>query len=163
MDIKSFVAANAEISLTEGKAPIVSMYSGVEGIKHIYEDTLTLPNTEAIYAFLNPSSVDPTIYKWLTTEYVKARVEKGIFANVFVTGPKNAQEVETYKNGDTTELRKTFIVEDFDKPFECEVDIYGDKIALINYKPNELYGIIINNATIVSTIKAFYLHYLWKL
>lgn len=163
MDITKIVSTAIQVSDEKDKEPILTYLEGIEGIKNIYLDTLKLPKGETIYAVLNPEKVHPEIYHWLTTDYVKLRVKKGIYAHVFVTGGQDSERTKLYKELDTKENRTTHIVEAYDKPFECEINIYGDKVAFINYNPKgKLVGIIIHHKIIVSTLKAFYLHYLWK-
>jgi len=163
MDIQKIITEAVSIQAPNSTKPIITFYSGIEGIKNIYLDTLTIPPGEAIYAFLNPETTDPKIYSWLTEYYVKERIKKGIFAHVFVTGDQNSEKLKKYKEDDVVEKRTTYVVEDFGQPFRCEINIYLDKVALIDYTPNgEVIGILIQNETIASTLKAFYLHYLWK-
>ncbi len=95
---------------------------------------------------------------------LQERAKKGILAHVFVNNGKESQRAKKYKELDDQEKRITHFVEDYNKPFESEVNIYGEKVAFINYTPKEeLVGIIIHHQLIASTIKAFYLHYLWKI
>lgn len=150
--------------LTPDAKDLITYCHGVEGIINIYQDTLNLPPEEIIYAFLNPEDVHDEVYRWLTQEYIEKRVSKGIFAHVFVTNGHNSPRALKYKELDEKEKRITHFVESYDKPFECEVDIYGDKVAFINYNPKEpLFGIVINHPIIARTLKSFYLHYLWKM
>jgi len=152
-----------QIKSSKGDNPLVQVYKGIEGIKEVYKDTLTLAPEDHLYAFLNPDNVHPDIYNWLTTDYVKERVEKNIHAVSFVSSKEKGSQGEAYKVNEKAELRETHFVDDFDFPFESEVIIYGGKIAFINFNPKaELVGIIINHPTIYETVKSFYLHYLWK-
>jgi hypothetical protein len=164
MDIDQAITGAINILPKGGQKPIITYYSGIEGIKKIYIDTLNLPAGEVIYAFLNPNEVHDALYNWLTSEYIAQRVKNGIQAHVFITDKHDSPRVARYKKLDDKENRITHIVESYNKPFECEVDIYGGKIAFINYNPKaEIMGIIINHPIIASTLKAFYLHYLWKI
>jgi hypothetical protein len=123
-----------------------------------------LSSDQALYAFLNPEEVHDELYEWLTTVYVKERIKRGIIAHVYISNGKESLRAKKYMESDEAEKRVTHFVEDFGKPFECEVDIYGDKIAIINYNPKgELVGILIHHPVITATIKSFYLHYLWKM
>jgi sugar-specific transcriptional regulator TrmB len=164
MNLQKVVADAVDLYTPTSSGPVVSVYSGIEGIKEIYLDTLKLSGDQMIYAFLNPEEVHKDIYSWLTTEYVKERVKRGIAAHVYISGKKDSDHAAKYMASDEAEKRTTHYVEDFGKPFECEVDIYGDKVALINYNPkDELMGIIIHHPIIVQTIRSFYLHFFWKM
>ncbi len=156
------VSDAVEVYSKTSKEPIVTVYNGIEGIKAIYLDTLALTPDQTIYAFLNPEDIDDELYKWLNDVYIKERVKRGITAHVFVSN-KDAPKSKKYLESSEEEKRIVQIVEDFGIPFECEVDIYGNKVALINYNPKgEISGMIIHHPVIANTIKSFYLHFFWK-
>lgn len=164
MNIQKIVSDAVAVYSKTSKKPIVTVYSGIEGIKAIYMDTLTLSSNETIYALLNPEDIHPDILEWLKSYYIPERIKKNIDAHVFISNPKHLPLTAEYRKHDEERKRVTTFVEDFGKPFECEIDIYGDKVAMINYDPkDELGGIIIHHPALVRTIKSFYLHYLWKM
>ncbi len=162
MNIQKVISDAVAVYSKTSKEPIVTVFNGVEGIKSIYLDTLSLTPDQTIYAFLNPQDIDEHLYEWLDTFYVKERVKKNIAAHVFISSSTSAKS-KKYLESSQEEKRTVEIVEDFGKPFECEVDIYGDKVALINYNPKgEISGMIIHHPVIASTIKSFYLHFFWR-
>lgn len=164
MTIQKVVSDAVEVFSKNSSAPIVTFYSGIEGIKQIYLDTLTISPEEPIYAFLNPEAVNDDIYQWLTTYYAAERARLGITAHVFISGDKESKRALDYQQHSDDELRITHFIESYGKPFESEVNIYGDKVAMISYNPNaEIVGVVINHPALVATLKSFYLHYLWKL
>lgn len=132
--------------------PVVTIYEGIEGLKQIYEDTLT--EDKPIFAVLQTAEVEPEIYQWLTKSYAKMRVKKNIPAKVIVASGKWSA---SYIQKDKKELRESIIVPSEKFPFKHEVDIYGDKVAFINYKKAEaLIGIIIKHPQIAQTMKAWF-------
>ncbi len=132
--------------------PIVTLFEGVQGLKQIYEDTLR--EGKPIYAALLPYEIDEELRKWLRTTYLKKRTTMKIHANVLIASNSFAS---TYKQEDTKYERTTFIVPQKKFPFQQEVNIYGDKVAIMNYKKGEhLIGMIIHNPLIAKTFKALY-------
>lgn len=132
--------------------PVVTIYEGIEGLKQIYEDTLT--EDKPIFAVLQTAEVEPEIYQWLTKSYAKIRVKKNIPAKVIVASGKWSA---SYVQNNKKELRESIIVSSEKFPFKHEVDIYGDKVAFINYKKAEaLIGIIIKHPQIAQTMKAWF-------
>ena len=132
--------------------PIVTTFEGVEGLKEIYEDTLK--EAKPIYAVLQTAEVEPEMYKWLTKFYVKKRVKAKIWAKVIVASGKWSGE---YQRKDEKELRESILVPSEKFPFKHEVDIFGDKVAFINYKKGEaLIGIVINHPQTAQTMKAWF-------
>lgn len=157
------VADAVEVYSKTSDKPIVTVFNGIEGVKNIYLDTLTIGSDEVIYAFLNPQDVNDEIYNWLDTIYAKKRAQKSIFAHVFITN-KNGERAKRYLDSSDGERRKVEYIEDFGKHFQCEVDIYGNKVAFINHNPaGEISGMIIDHPIIANTLKSFYLHFLWKM
>lgn len=132
--------------------PIVSTFEGVKGLQEIYEDTLR--EKKPIYAVLTTAEVEATMFKWLTTVYTKKRAKAGIHAHVIASTGTWARE---YAKKDEKEARSTILVPSAEFPFKHEVDIYGDKVAFINYKKsNALIGVVINHPQIAQTMKAWF-------
>jgi len=132
--------------------PVVTTFTGVSGLKKIYEDTLK--TGETIYAVLQTESVDPELFKWLTTDYVKRRSELGIDAKAIVA---SGDWADTYANLSETEKRDTRVVPKDRFPFEHEAFVYGNKFGIMNYKKGEkLIGLIIDHPQMTATMKAWF-------
>lgn len=132
--------------------PVIAVFEGVEGLKEIYDDMLTVG--KPIFAALTTDEVDPQLYKWLTTVFAKKRAELKITAEVLVASGENTQE---YVSKNRDELRQTKTVDKTKYPFQHEIDIYGDKIAFVNYKKGEhLIGVVVQNPFISKTMKALF-------
>lgn len=139
-----------KFQVTDSK-PIVTYFEGVEGVKKVYLDTLK--ETKDIYAFMQNADVGE-FRDWLKDVYLKQRVKKGIGAKVILASGPLAQK---YKAEDKQHLRQTKIVSAKDYPFRVEVNIYGDKLAIMNYqKEGSPVGIIIENGAIAKTMLAFF-------
>jgi sugar-specific transcriptional regulator TrmB len=132
--------------------PIVTTYEGIEGLKHMYEDTVKEQKT--IYSVLQTAEVDPALYKWLTTTYIRKRIKLQIPAKVIVASGKWSEE---YQKKDEAEFRETILVPSDRFPIKHELVIYGDKVGFINYKKGEsLLGVLVNHPQIAQTMKAFF-------
>lgn len=143
------LASNYVLSVEK---PVVTVFEGVEGLQKIYEDTLKEGKT--IYAVLQTAEVDPVLYGWLTKDYIRRRVRQKVWAKVIVASGKWSGE---YQRKDKKEYRETVPVPSRKFPFQHEVDIYGDKVAFINYKKGEtLIGLIIKHPQIAQTMKAWF-------
>ncbi|MBU2565971.1 hypothetical protein KKG46_00225 [Patescibacteria group bacterium] len=140
---------SSDYRLSTGK-PIVRVFEGIEGLKEIYNDTLL--QTDTIYALVSPDEPAPQLFDWLTTTYVKKRVNKQIPVNVVVNG--TASQTSDYIAKNERELRTAKFVKNLDYKFSGEIDVFGDKVAFIAYKENELIGTIIENASIASTLRS---------
>jgi hypothetical protein len=145
-----------------GKSENIKIFKGIKGIKEVYRDTL---NTKShLLSTLQPSKVEPKLYKWLTTDYVKERVKRKIFAFVFVSTKEKDKTLKDYINKSDEELRKVIVVDPEGYPFEMEIIIYDNKVAFVQYNPKyELGAILIESAPIANTMRSIFLHYLWKI
>jgi HTH-type transcriptional regulator, sugar sensing transcriptional regulator len=145
-------------NLVENK-PVVTFYEGIAGIKKVYIDTINNNDNKEILALVETSKVDGDIYKWVTTTFVAQRIKKGVFVKAIVaTGNKT----QTYTSLDQKELRKTKLINSTNFPFEHEINIYGDKIAIINsHKNSKLFAIIIDNPLIANTFRSWF-HLAWQ-
>ena len=132
--------------------PGVRVYEGVEGIKEVYLDTLRDKNE--IWGVLQTSDVEPKLYEWLTDEYAPMRAESGIKAKVIVA---QDSKLKKYIEKNVEENRETKTVQTGKFPIAIEMNIYGNKVAFMNFKKSENnIGIIINNKLIADTMKALF-------
>lgn len=132
--------------------PTISYYEGIEGIKHVYLDTLKSPTP--ILALVETSSVDKDIYNWVTQVYAPERVKQKIPVQTIV---ESGNKTATYVKKNTTELRETKTILSSKFPVEHEINIYGEKIALINHKAgSKLMAIIIDNKDIADTFRSWF-------
>lgn len=140
--------------ITSVEKPVVTTYQGIDGLKRIYEDTLL--EGKPIFAALTTGDVEPKLFSWLTTTYTKRRVQSKIPVKVIVASGGWA---EHYVKKNEKELRQTKLVSNEAFPFQHEVDIYGDKVAFIDFrKGGSLIGIVIHHPHIAMTMRA-----LWEL
>jgi sugar-specific transcriptional regulator TrmB len=132
--------------------PVITYFEGIEGIKKVYMDTIKVGKD--IKAILQTSEVDDNIQTWLDKIYIKERLKLKLRAKVIVSSGKWS---ERYRSKNDEFFRETILVPGDIFPFKHEVDIYGDKIAFINYKKGEsLIGIIVDNKQISKTMEALF-------
>lgn len=137
--------------------PVVTYYEGVEGIKKVYMDTIK--EGKEILALVETSEVEKDIYDWVTKIYVAERLKKNIGVKAIVS---SGSKTKVYINLDKAELRQTMVIDNYKFPFKNEINIYGNKIAIINHKKGEkLLGIIIENGSIAQTFKSWF-NISWK-
>lgn len=136
-----------------GEKPKVRFYQGVDGLKRIYEDTLTAGETIHLISDFEQmfSAIEPD-WMW---QYAKRRTEKGIKAYSIAKEGSRALEV---KKKDTQQLRETRLVKDGN--FETEINIYGDKVAMLSFR-RPYAGVIIEDRAIAQTLKSMW-QMMWK-
>lgn len=142
---------------TTDNKPGVKIYEGVNGIKEVYNDTLK--EGKEIWAILQTSEIESKIYDFLNHTYTKKRAAANIWAKVIVAENTKKEDTKTelYIRKNALEKRETRIVPKEKFPIGIEVDIYGSKVAFINYhKDGDLVGIIVQNDLIANTMRAMF-------
>ncbi len=143
------------------KSEFATFYEGMEGIIEVYRDTLTAQTY--IQAIIQPSEIHPQLFDWLNKEYVPERVKRNICAYVVLSADNPDQKLQDYVSKSSDELRVVHMVETIGQPFEMEINIYDDKVAFIQYNPKYPLGaVLIKYKPIANTMRAMFLHFLWK-
>jgi len=131
------------------KRPTVRMFEGIDGLKDIYRETLG--DKKPIFALVGPDDPAPELFRWLSKTYGSSRAEKGIHAYVVASGEKN---LETYVKTSQEQLRSVVTIDHDLYDFHGEIDVFGDKVAFISYKKEELIGTIIESSSLAATLRA---------
>ncbi len=135
------------------KKPKIIFYEGKQAIQNIYDDTLREKPTEILEwntdAYFDYPTVDPT--------YIAKRMDLDIRAKR-IAGSSSRWQTK-HKTYDASELAETLIVPKEKFWPAVEVNIYGNKVAFMNYA-DEM-SIIIENKAIAEAMKqAYYLSWL---
>lgn len=125
--------------------PRIRYFEGLDGIKAIYEDTLS-SKTE----ILNYSNSREIRDHWpnYDEEYVAKRVKR----KIYLRGISPADEHGTWVHARDKEThREIRLVPSKQFTFTNEINIYDDKVAIISYKDKPLIGMIIESLEIANT------------
>jgi HTH-type transcriptional regulator, sugar sensing transcriptional regulator len=152
---KSFIPQLMSIFNEQKERPKVMYYEGEEATKRIYDDSID--EGKEILAFFGVKEMFSAVGNKFTREYVNSRVQNEIKAKVIV--PESDEAVE-YKKRDKGELRQTRLIDSKRFPFEAEVMIYGNKIAIISFRGTDSFGLIIQNDQFSQTIKSVF-NFMW--
>lgn len=129
-----------------GRKPKIYYFEGIDGIKNIYDDSLTAKGT--IFTFTNPKDVEDLLGKDYVEDYLQNRVKKGIKVKGLAPDNKygkNAKEVSSYL------LREARLFSDEIYKITNEIMIYDDKVAI--YSGSDQIGLIIMNPMLASTFR----------
>lgn len=139
-DLKSFH--------TVAGRPKVRFYEGVQGIKDVYENTLT--SHEEIRAYANVSEMHQGLTGYFP-KYYERRADKNISIRAIIpdspVGRNRASE-------DKEEKRESVLVSVEKYNFSPEINIYDDKVMIASWR--EKLGIIIESAEIADAMKKIY-------
>ncbi len=129
------------------RKPRVRFFEGWEGVKHVYEDTLTT-NGELLN-FAN-STVVRTFWPRYDLEYVNERVKRGIHLRGIAPDDVTGRKVH---GEDREQLREIRLVPASDFDFKNEIKIYDQKMAIISFAEEEsaMFAVIIESKEVAET------------
>ena len=128
--------------------PSVRFYEGKEGLKQVYEDTLT--STEPIRAYATIDDMHKALPNYFP-EYYKRRAGKGISIRAIV--PKTESGIARSKYNIQEKREIAFVPAD-KYYFSPEINIYDNKIMIASWR--EELGIIIESKEIADAMKKIY-------
>ncbi len=127
--------------------PRVAFYDGIEGIKEVYADILK--DKKEIVAFEdleNMKKVLPdSFYSWFPSE----RARRNIPIKAILRDSPEAREITKL---DIRLLRKTKLINSSD--WKTEINIYGDKVALMSYRTKIPFCVLIEDHNIAETLRS---------
>lgn len=128
------------------RKPHVRYFEGWDGVKHVYDDTLTA--TTELLNFAN-SAVVRQYWPQYDTEYVEERVQRGIHLRGIAPDDAAGRRVH---GQDKQMLREIRLVPARDFDFTNEINIYDHKVAICSFAPGkEMFGVIIDGKEVAET------------
>lgn len=128
--------------------PRVFFYEGKEGLKQVYEDTLT--SHEPIRAYASVDDVHATLPNYFP-DYYKRRAKKNIPIRAIFTDNPEGRALSKY---DVEEKRESVFIPESIYGFHPEINIYDNKIMIASWR--EQLGIIIESEEIADAMKKIY-------
>jgi sugar-specific transcriptional regulator TrmB len=144
---ESFVPELLRIYTTQNR-PRIKYYEGTEGLKHVYEDTLT--STEEIRAYATVDDMHKALPNYFP-EYYKKRAEKNISIRGIIPETEMSLERMTHNAEEKREI--AFVPAD-KYYFSPEINIYDNKVMIASWR--EKLGIIIESEEIADAMKKIY-------
>jgi sugar-specific transcriptional regulator TrmB len=137
--------------------PGTRFFSGKEGIKAVYEESLLQPAGSEMLAIGNAEAVERSI-EGFQNWYIKRRVEHGISMRAIIPATAEGLKVAA-RNED--ELRETRLLtqDDFTEP--VELNIYDNKVSAVSFVEDELIGVIIESEVLANVHRQLF-ELLWK-
>jgi sugar-specific transcriptional regulator TrmB len=133
---------------TVADRPQVRFYEGIEGLKEVYEDTLT--SSEPIRAYANIDDMHKTLPGYFP-EYYKRRAGRGIAIRGIVPETKTSLAQAEFN---AEEKREIAFVPPDKYNFSPEINIYDNKVMVASWR--EKLGIIIESGEISDAMKKIF-------
>ena len=125
--------------------PKIIFYEGFGGAKELYKDTLdSLSDGDTLLSFTGITNYQNLMPKDISKEYIENRLKKKIRIRVIAT---KSDIMEQWQRDAAKELREIKIVENDKFKFDGDIEIYGNKVAMISYKENFM-GVVIESKEI---------------
>lgn len=136
--------------------PKISYYEGFDGIRHLFEDTIS--EHGEVLGYTNLEALHRVYPEKNLREYAASKIKKKIKTRML--SPLSV-EAQTYveriypKNYDPHLMEILFVNPD-EFMFEYEINIYGDRVSLISLNPDELIGVMIESPVYAKTQRAIF-------
>lgn len=130
------------------RKPHVRFFEGWEGVRHVYEDSLTARGE--LLNFANSAAVR-RLWPAYDEEYVALRVERGIKLRGIAPDDAAGRRVH---GEDRKYLREIRLVPAKDFDFRNEINIYDHKVAICSFgsgKNEEVFGVIVESKEVAET------------
>lgn len=145
------------LASTSELKPGTRFFTGVEGIKAVYEESLLQPAGSEILAIGNAEAVERSI-EGFQNWYIKRRVQNGISMRAIIPATPDGLQVAARN---AQELRETRLLEPNDFTEPVEVNIYGNKVSAVSFVENELIGVIIESKVLANVHRQLF-ELLWN-
>lgn len=136
--------------------PKVRFFSGIDGIKTVMEDTLNSSTGILCYSILDGWFTHDALKKY-AFEYAYKRVKKNKIhlraIDADTLAARHYLSAEYPRNKKLTESR--WLPKDI-VPFTNEVNIYGNKLAIVSLDPREYFGIIVESESIAQMQRSIF-------
>lgn len=151
-DLETALPGLLGLTIKNQYKPGVRFFSGKEGVKAVYEETLLQTPGSEMLSIGNAQAIEesiPGFPEW----YIKRRVEGGIRMRA-ITPATPAMAI--VKERDTKELRHTRLLDPSQFTAGVEINIYGNKLSIVSVVENELVGIIIESKVLALAQKQIF-------
>jgi len=134
--------------------PKVMFYEGVDGLKEVYEDTLT--SREDLRSLALVDEAERTMMRGYFPKYYQRRADKGIAIRAIFPDSPGARNL---KKKDKIEKRTSVIIPGNDFDLKPEINVYDNKVMIASW--SEKLGIIIESEQIANAVKLLF-ELAWK-
>lgn len=132
-----------------GRRPSVRFFEELEGIKAVYEDSLS--SKSEILNYANSQEIRDYWPKY-DDEYVAKRAEKKIWLRGIASNDNYGQRVQSQ---DPKFYREIRLIDPKKLPFNNEINIYDNKISMVSFvKP--IFGVIIESKALAETQRSIF-------
>lgn len=136
--------------------PKMQYYEGLNGIKNIFEDTLT--TKKELLGYTNLADLPNVLPEDYLKDWAKRKVDLGIKTRMLSPISKDGLKYlsKYYPKGFDHNLVEILFVNSKQFLFEYEINIYDNKVAIVSLNPDEIIGLIIESPIYANTQRAIF-------
>jgi sugar-specific transcriptional regulator TrmB len=136
--------------------PKIQYYEGLQGIKTIFEDTLTAE--DELLGYTNLAKLPDVITAEFTRDYARRKISKGIKTRMLSPYSEEALQYlqNYYPTGFDPNLVEILYVNPKQFMFEYEMNIYNQKVSIVSLKATEMIGLILESPVYAQTQKSIF-------
>ena len=146
------------LSITNAMAykPKIQYYEGLNGIKNIFEDTLTAEGE--VLGYTNLAELPEVVTKEYLTDYAQRKIQRGIKTRMLspISDHALSYTKKYYPKKFDKNLVEIFFINPKEFMFDYEINIYGNKVSIVSLNPDELMGMIIESPLYAKTQRAIF-------
>ncbi|MEK7673411.1 MAG: helix-turn-helix domain-containing protein [Patescibacteria group bacterium] len=137
-------------------SPKIHYYEGSDGIKKIFEDMLT--SSGEILGYTNLENLPNVLGEKYLADYARRKINQKIKTRMLSPiSEKGLKYTEKYYPKDFDQnLVEILFINKRQFWFEYEINIYGDKVAIISLNSDELIGLIIESSIYANTQRGIF-------
>lgn len=125
--------------------PKITYFEGASGLKEMYLDTLrSCQPGDEILSIMGMHDIYKYFDRDFANTYIKERAKKKI--RLRMISSRSEEAIETIKINKEA-LRETKFIDNYPSQFQSDMEIYGNKVALISFSENQM-GVIIESKQI---------------
>lgn len=132
--------------------PVIRYYEGEEGIHAVFRD-IYAPKKDTVYGCVDLEAAGRAFPEHILKTLIPLRIRNKVTAHSLVT---DSPEARLVASKDTTQLRKTTLLDKKEFPLPAEIDVYEDKIAMLSFEKGEFLGIVIQNESFARSLRSIF-------
>ena len=135
----------------------VYFYEGKDRLQELFWEIVDAWDylTEPYLSFLGTADIDPEFEKYLISGFINHRSSQSHPARVIIAD-LNSEYAK--KNRD---MHETLLIDDPIFDMWNEIVVYGEKVGVLSYNKDEIYGLVIESKILSKTLKNLF-HLIWK-
>lgn len=132
--------------------PVVEYFVGEAGLKLILED-IYAPKDDVVYGAVEPDRLEKLREGITKSDLVPRRQASGLKVRAVFPNTKLAKWLH---ERDGEHFRKSILIDKDKYPMPGQIEVYGDKIALLSFRQGQFVGMLIEHDELATTLKSLF-------